>query len=261
MVDRPSGPSFPPIQPYVVPPITPPASGLAISPVDETGWMLAFEDGFRNGVDLMAWSYITGTALQGCMLWDATAVATSADGLTLSIFYDGMQWHGGGLQQRLSLNAMVTYYRVEARMRVPAAQGIGPIVAMIPQSGDSLPMLRVVEAPGSVKQQASASWHWVGPAGSQDDQTERATFVLDMTQWHVFTAEQTAAGFRYWIDGVPQSTPDSWEQNNNGLVSMIMMLGSFVAVASDAWYGGAPDGTTPLTYTSYTDYVRIWTPA
>lgn len=251
----------PPIFNSTAPLITPPASGLAMSPVDMTGWTLAFEDGFRNGVNLVAWSYVVGTALQGGMLWDSGAVAAGNAGLTLSVFFDGQIWHGGGLQQRASSDRTIAFHRSEVRIRVPAAQGIGPFVAMAPQSNASLPVLKMVEAPGFAKQQAAVSWHWIGPASAADDQTERAFFVLDMTQWHVFTAEHTAGGFKYWIDGVQQQTPGSWEQNNGGMVNVVMMLGSFVGSAGDAWYGGAPDGTTPLSYASYIDYVRIWTPS
>jgi len=83
---------------------------------------------------------------------------------------------------------------------------------------------------------------------------QRQYYSCDRTQWHVYTVEHTAAGYRFWIDGEAQQTPSAWDENNDTTHVMNFGIGAVAFPGGSDWFGGStrrrPTRTTSTSSTS-----------
>lgn len=239
-------------------PEPPPAGQPDGGPVDMTGWTLAFEDTFPGTtLDTGKWR-LDGTAPSGTppIHFNNDGAAVD-DGFIGTIWSEGGQWYGPGLQTWFGS----IEYRAEIKARIPRGNGVGPYFLMWPQNDDWPPELDIVECPGE-PDRVMTTWHWQGPGGNGDNQYVPLDTAVDRTEWHVYTVEHTVAGFRLWIDGEERSTPPEWNENNDATHVMNFGIGA-VAFPAGTWgaeWFGTIDDTTPDPYHFYVEYVRMWTP-
>jgi len=101
------------------------------------------------------------------------------------------------------------------------------------------------------------TWHWDHGSGHQYS----AMFTqVDRTQWHVYTVEHTAQGFRFWVDGQEQQLPAEWNANNDLTTKWNFGIGAvaYPPGSGGAGWFGATDSSTPDPYYFYVEYVRMW---
>jgi hypothetical protein len=234
---------------------TPPSSdgGVGPSPVDMTGWTMFFEDTFPGtSLDTSKWR-MYGTCPSGTppIYFNNDGIGVD-NGFIGAIWSSGGQWYGPGIQSY----AGEVYYRAEIKARVPKGNGLGPYFLMWPQTDEWPPEFDILEAPGDTGQ-VMTTWHWKDGGGNH--QYSAQYYSCDRTQWHVYTVEHTAAGYKFWIDGVPQLTPAAWDENNDTTHVMNFGIGAVAFPDGSAWFGGI-DETTPDPYHFYVEYVRMWSP-
>jgi hypothetical protein len=243
-----NSPLPPPASSGTPPPAPPPSTGL--SPVDMSGWSLAFEDTFAGtALDTSKWREY-GTAPSGSPpIYFNNAGISVHNGFVGTIWSSNGQWYGPGLQTYTGL----TYYRAEIRAQIPKGDGVGPYFLMWPQNNDWPPEFDLVEAPGATNR-VMTTWHWKDASGHA--QYDSQFYAVDRTGWHTYTVEHTSAGFRYWIDGVAQAIPAAWNQNSDTHV-MNFGIGAVAFPNGSSWFGGI-DSSTPNPYHFYVSYVRMW---
>lgn len=252
------------------PPPTSPPPPSSLEPPAPSGWTQQIYDDFRGtSLNGSIWKHRYGTGVpahNGGMLWDNSGVQTGTpSGLQMKIWKDSAgKWRGAGFQTGTKNNATgwesggwrAAEYQVAVRVRIPAAQGIGAYICMWPYEEAWPPEFDLIETPGKNKDQLMTTWHWRWPNG--EDRYESKIIPKDMTQWVVFVVRKQASKFRYWVDGIEQPVPASW---NTNVDNRPMALG-IASYASNgwAWYGGSPDASTPNPYYWFVDYVRVHSP-
>src|SRR5262249_55183303 len=127
-------------------------------------------------------------------------------------------------------------FQVEAR--VDPGHGTGPAIVLWPDNNSWPPEIDLLESPGGTGN-SYMTLHWAGPNG-ENDYTTVATNA-DPTQWHDYAVDWEPNQLTFYVDG--QSI---WSTTQN-IPNQPMGFGfaGFVAAASDTWYGGGPDASTP----------------
>jgi hypothetical protein len=227
------------------------------SPIDMTGWTPFFYDDFTGDhldTSTSHWKTYDYGPSNWDMQWNPEGISVN-NGLTLKIWWDGSHWNGPGLRTHQGL----VFYRAEIKAKVPAALGLGPYLVMWPQNDDWPPEFDILETPGDDPHHIMTTWHWRGPRGNANYYTSEHYSVDDTARWHVYTVEHTAKGFRFWIDGVAQAVPSSWNRHNDTTHVMTFGIGTFVARADtkDTWFGPPPNPASSP-YFAHVAYVAMW---
>lgn len=243
----------------------PPITALS-EPAAPAGWGEVFFDSFRGlTLDRYKWQILFGGGpnVTGTLIWDHGGIIVS-NGLTIRTWKDAAgAWRSGGIGQGNSVTApfqspLFAGYgdlQFSIRARLPKGKGVGAVFAAWPYTADQWPPeFDLLESPGADKASLLTTWHWVAnPTGVSK------AVALDLTQDHVYTARRTAGRWNYWIDGVEVAAPTEWAANPSTALLNVQISG-FVAKATDAWYGGAPDTTTPNPYDVHVSWVRVVAP-
>ena len=249
------------------------AAGVTPSPVDMTNWTLVFEDDFTGTTLNAAWWDLygnSGNAAGTSVVWDNAGLVVN-NGLQSSIFWDGTNWRGGGMQNggtQFSGNGFFNApnangllpYRAEVKAYVPYVgnggnAAFGPYFLMWPWNNVWGNEFDIAEYIFTGNNQTIATWHWNADNAPDD------SFVYGInnsTVYHVYTVECNPANtpqFRVWMDGTEVlGLPADWDANK-AAQPMVFGMGSVGAPANlpAGW------GTQPIT--SFISYVRMWQPA
>jgi beta-glucanase (GH16 family) len=258
------------------------ASGIPPEP----GWTLVWNDEFDgpdgSAVDSTKWTQETGNAgwgnnheLEYYTAGTANAVvqggnlvitATTQGASALQCQYGTCQYTSARMNTSGKFEQM--YGRFEARIKLPAGQGLWPAWWLLgddigsvgwPQCGE----VDIMENIGSTPGTNYGSLHGPGYSGGQD-LTGSYTLPGGATLWqdfHVYAAEWDSSSIQFFVDGVdyetrtPADVPagDTWVYDHPFFVILNVAVGGY--------WPGNPDSTTTFPQTMEVDYVRVYTKA
>lgn len=254
------------------------------APARAQGWKLAWADEFNGragaGIDEAKWTAETGGAGWGnreLQFYTARRRNASLDGrgsLAIRAFKEtpppGAEcWYGPCLYTSARLITKrkfeQRYGRFEARLRLPAGQGLWPAFWMLgadidsvgwPACGEIDIMENIGREPGTVH----GTLHGPGYSGAQG---VGAPFALPTGRrfadsFHTFAVEWEPRAIRWYVDGrLSQTrTPADLPAGARWVFDRPFFLILNVAVGGN-WPGG-PDATTTFPQTMLVDYVRVY---
>jgi beta-glucanase (GH16 family) len=154
--------------------------------------------------------------------------------------------------------------RVEARIRLPAGQGLWPAFWMLGQGFPSLHWpasgeLDIMENKGSEPNISSSAVH--GPGYSGDKALfHRQRVKSPLTDYHVFAIEWDANAVRFFVDDIPHYTltRDAIQRRGKSILDQPFFI--ILNLAVGGHFDGDPksDGIFPATM--LVDYVRVYRP-
>lgn len=223
----------------------------ACPPVDLPAYHEVFRDDF-NGASLHRgrWPVVYGGASSnGAFTWSAEDVAVWDGVLALGMTRGAAGWTAGGIRQD---GPGTLHGLFQACARMEAGKGVGPAILLWPASNTwPGPEVDILEAPDADRSRAFLTIHRRGEDGR--DAYEARGFALDVTRWHSYAVEWRPGLLRYFIDGVERFSTTQHVPREAGWLA----LQGHVASATENWYGGAPDGTTPARVRLLVDWVSI----
>jgi beta-glucanase (GH16 family) len=145
-----------------------------------------------------------------------------------------------------------TYGFVEARLRLPAGQGLWPAFWLLPATQESRPEIDVVEVLGHDPERAELHYHHLDERGKERSTgTDVVVPDLDDGGWHTFAVDWSPGRITWLVDG------RSWfEVTGDGVSAEPMYLVLNLAVGGD--WPGDPDETTSFPAAVEADWIRVW---
>jgi hypothetical protein len=150
-----------------------------------------------------------------------------------------------------------------------AMRGVGPFVAMRPAAGWGCEWTLFEVPDGGVAATAVHSDRTGrGSLSLSGDQFSQVRMNADVGAVHVIDARrtfrsvagQTAANFRYWLNGNEIGAQDAfWRDNPFAIDRLVFMATGFVAGPPARFYS-LPDATTPADSWTEISFLRIWAP-
>src|SRR5438445_12855900 len=255
--------------------------GATLQPPPAKGWTLVWSDEF-NGPDGSApdsskWTYDTGgkgwgnkelecytNRLQNAQVKSGNLVITAQkESITCS---DGVS--SSYTSARLKTQGLFSqaYGRFEARIKIPAGQGMWPAFWRLgnditsngwPKCGEVDIMEKLGKEPGT----RHGSLH--GPSTTSPTSDATAPFVLPAGQnfaddFHLYAAEWEPGTIRFYVDSSLYSTFNSsqWPAGGTWVFDHPFFIILNVAVGGD--WPGSPDNTTVFPQHMLVDYVRAY---
>jgi beta-glucanase (GH16 family) len=141
-----------------------------------------------------------------------------------------------------------TYGTVEARVRVPAGQGLWSALWMLPAFGDSRPEVDIIEVLGHETRKSYQSLHRENRDSKPFQHAERGSNLAD--GWHVYRLKWLPGELRWFIDGERVFTVKGEDVPDEP-----MYLIANLAVGGR--WPGSPDDSTEFPASMSVDYIRI----
>ena len=251
------------------------AIGLFFSPVlvqaeecqpaeELEGWTLIWSDDFSGDkLDLEKWEPIEKKDSHNNEKQYYLADHISVEGGNLCITatdepMDGKLYRSGRLRTRKEWNTG----RFEARLSLPATQGMWPAFWLVPShvgwpTGGEIDIL---EGYGSNPNKVSSAYHWGADWKGHKYLHHRYTTkdaddqpVKFHKEFHVYAAEWEPGEIRFYIDGDKHFVVTKDEASfHDTPMSVVLNL------AVGGWFDGDPDETTIFPQQLLVDYVRVW---
>jgi len=241
--------------------------GAAGSPVDATKWGHDLGDGCSSGN--CGWGnnekeYYTNAAdnvsLDG--QGNLRIVARTASGITC--YYGACRYTSGKITTRGKMNAAPG--RVEARLKLPAGQGLWPAFWMLgndfgtvgwPASGE----LDIMENKGSAPSTSSSAIHGPGYSGNTpfahaNTISAPATLADD---YHLYAVEWDAVGASFYVDGIMHYQVLRGDIQRYGTSILDKPYYIILNLAVGGNFDGDPASDSILPATMLVDYVRVYT--
>jgi beta-glucanase (GH16 family) len=228
------------------------------------GWSLVWSDEFdSSAINTTNWTYDTGGGGWGNSelenYTNRPENASAANGALMIMAkkesYGGNSYTSARLKSQ-NLRAF-TYGRIEARIKLPAAQGLWPAFWMLgssitqvgwPKCGE----IDIMEHINSVPL-VYGTMHW----DNNGHVSYGGNISCDVTQYHTYTLEWNSSSITWFLDG-----SQYWQGNiANNINSTDEFHAPFFIILNLAIGGswpGSPDGTTPFPDTMFVDYVRVY---
>jgi beta-glucanase (GH16 family) len=175
--------------------------------------------------------------------------------------YSSARIHSKGLQSFL-------YGRFEARIKLPAGQGIWPAFWMLPEfstyggwaSSGEIDIMESTNATQFTSGTIHYGGYWPNNTSNGNDYSPPG---FDKTQWHVYTVEWEPDQLRWYVDGQLFHTRDSWqwwseESGGNQRAPFDIPFHLLLNVAVGGNYPGPPNGATGFPMTMEVDWVRVY---
>ena len=250
-------------------------------PQGRSGWTLVWSDEFStqdgSSPDSTKWTYDLGgkgwgnhelesytNRKENARIENGNLVITAlkesytgADGVTRDYTSARLKTQGLFVQ---------SYGRIEARIKIPAGQGMWPAFWMLgediptvgwPKCGEIDIMENIGKEPGI----NHGSLH--GPSSTNSTSDLTATITLPAGQklsddFHVYTAEWEPGTVRFYLDAnlYATFTAAQWPAGGTWVFDHRFFLILNVAVGGD--WPGSPDATTVFPQTMLVDYVRVY---
>ena len=227
-------------------------------------WNLVWSDEFDStSINGSNWTYDTGGGGWGNgeleNYTNRAANASLQNGALLIVArkesYGGSSYTSARLKSQ-NLRSF-TYGRIEARLRLPAAQGLWPAFWMLgssinqvgwPKCGEIDVMEHINTVP---LVQGTMHWDYNGHVSSGGSTS------CDVTQYHVYSIEWNSGAITWFVDG-SQYWQGSIANNINGTDEFHAPFFIILNLAVGGSWPGNPDATTPFPDTVYVDYVRVY---
>lgn len=242
--------------------------GAAGAPVDPAKWVFDAGDGCAAGI--CGWGnnekeyYTNGTdnvSLDG--QGHLAIVARSAPAISVSCYYGPCQYTSAKISTRGKMNAAPG--RVEARIRIPAGQGLWPAFWMLgndfstvgwPASGE----LDIMENKGSAPNTSSSAIH--GPGYSGNTPFAHANTIGPATladDYHVYAVEWNAEYARFYVDGSMHYSVLRADIQRYGASILDKPYYVILNLAVGGNFDGDPGSAAIFPATMLVDYVRVYT--
>jgi Beta-glucanase/Beta-glucan synthetase len=234
-----------------------------------SGWKLAWSDEFDgSSIDRSNWTYDLGASGWGnaemeCYT-DRPENSRIEDGCLVvearKEYYQGSKYTSARLKSQ-GLRSF-TYGRIEARIKVPAGQGLWPAFWMLGESitTKSWPgcgEIDVMEYIGKEPEHVFGTAHGPGYSGSAGRGGHTSVDSGVASDFHVFAVEWGADEIRWFCDG------DEYfklSKADLGSKTWVFDSPSFVILnlAVGGYWPGYPDGSTAFPARMLVDYVRVY---
>jgi beta-glucanase (GH16 family) len=161
--------------------------------------------------------------------------------------------HGGRayVSARINTDGNFTqqYGRFEARMKVPAGQGLWPAFWLLPATGAWPPEIDIMETVGSQPTTVYLTHHWgtVSNVMSHGTTWSGPDFTAD---YHRFAVQWSGSRVDWLVDDVVRFTSTSNFPHEPMYIILNMAVGGFLP--------GPPNGTTPFPSSTLVDWVRVY---
>ena len=253
-------------------------------PLSPAGWTLVWSDEF-NGPDGSApdpskWTYDTGgkgwgnnelecytRRLQNAQIKGGNLVITAQQESTPFACSDGSLNNYTSARLKTQGLSSQVYGRFEARIKIPAGQGMWPAFWMLgnnistagwPTGGEIDIMENIGREPGTVH----GSLH--GPSTTNRTSDATSIFTLPAGQafaddFHVYAIEWETGVVRFYADGnlYATFTQSQWPAGGTWVFDHPFFIILNVAVGGN--WPGSPDSTTVFPQPMLVDYVRVYT--
>jgi beta-glucanase (GH16 family) len=159
-----------------------------------------------------------------------------------------------------------TYGRFEARIKIPAGQGIWPAFWMLGNDIESVHWpkcgeIDIMENIGKEPEAVHGSLH--GPSSSEPTSDQTSTFKLPAGQnfaddYHIFAVEWDATTVKFFVDSMNYASfsKDKWPDGGTWVFDHPFFIILNVAVGGD--WPGPPDATSKFPQQMRVDYVRVY---
>ena len=246
-------------------------------------WRLIWSDEFNGpagaGIDTNKWTAQVGGNGWGNGEWEFYTVSPRNAFLDghgcldiVALEYPAFTFetrHGSGAYSSARFTTArkfsVKYGRIEARIKIPAGQGLWPAFWMLgenvasvrwPQCGE----VDIMENPGWAPDTVWGSLHGPGYSGGQD---RTAQFHLKNKErfadnFHVFAVEWEENEIRWYVDGqlYERRTPADLPPGTKWVYNQPFFL--LLNLAVGGYWPGNPDPTTKFPAVMAVDYVRVY---
>jgi beta-glucanase (GH16 family) len=258
-------------------------------------WKLVWNDEFdrsgdnldTNGIDLDKWGYQLGTGSQyGLDGWgnleqqyyrpDNVSVDADTGMLTISAkkeTYEGKPYTSGRIYTEPTFSQ--TYGKFEAKMKLPAGEGVWPAFWMMPKdskyggwaaSGE----LDIMEARGRLPEEVGGTIHYGRSAPNNKATGDEYHFPEgeDITGFHTYGVEWEPGEIRWYVDGNLYQTLNNWDSWGTGLPAKYAYPAPFdepfymimnLAIGGN-YDGGRIPAEGDLPAEMLVDYVRVYEP-
>jgi beta-glucanase (GH16 family) len=234
----------------------------------DTGWNLAWSDEFNGtNINTSNWKYETGGDGWGnneLEYYTNRSENARIENGNLVIEarkenYNGMNYTSARLKSQGLKNW--TYGKVEARMKLPAGQGVWPAFWMLGEniSQVSWPKCGEIDIMEHINNESAihGTIHWDSTGNNTHAQYGAASPNIDVTQYHVYSIEWDASSIKWFVDGT-QYLEANIANNINGTEEFHKPFFILFNLAVGGNWPGNPDGSTPFPAKMYVDYVRVY---
>lgn len=257
-----------PVAPPTTPVTTPTLTGLTPPPVTGT-WSTVFEDDFSGSTLASVWvphQYWNTGATQGCGVEEDEPSSVSVAGGMLQLtanqvvsgstttYTSGLVQAGGIEGETTSSPAAFLYGYAEARILIPAGQGLWPAFWMMPESSittgvdhdndGEIDVMEVLDGSPNVV------YGTVHQNGAQSQVTDTSSVPLT-AGWHTYAVNWEPGSITWYIDGTAYGT------YTGPLVPSTPMYPIFDLAVGGSW-GGMPNAATVFPATMDVSGIQIW---
>jgi beta-glucanase (GH16 family) len=256
--------------------------GATLQPPPASGWTLVWSDEF-NGADgstpdSSKWTYDTGGKGWGnqeleCYTNRPQNAQIKGGDLVITAQKEGITCSDGASNNytsaRLKTQGLFSqvYGRFEARIKIPAGQGMWPAFWMLgnnitsagwPTCGEIDIMENIGREPGTIH----GSLH--GPSTTSPTSDTSAAFSLPAGQnfaddFHLYAVEWEPGTVRFYVDTNLYETVNQSQWPSSGTWEFNHPFFIILNVAVGGTWPGSPDTTTQFPQQMLVDYVRVYT--
>ena len=161
------------------------------------------------------------------------------------------------------------YGRIEARIRLPAGQGLWPAFWLMPQddvygswaASGEIDIMEAVNLGGSGGNDVHGTIHYGGQWPDNVSTGSHYTVAGDATtEFHVYALEWDATELRWYVDDVLYAMENAWYTPTAGFPAPFdQHFYIILNVAVGGNFPGAPNASTTFPVTMEVDYVRVYT--
>lgn len=214
-------------------------------------WKLIWEDSFshldKTKWNIVEWESNKNQELQYYLPNNVTAKDGKLNIVTKNEEHQGKPFTSGAITTKGLFS--FKYGRVDVRAKLPGeGKGLFPAIWMLPQSGDSLPEIDIMEYIG---QKPTELWHVLHYKNG--GQKRIYTSVVESTiqdGFHTFSIEWYPDHINWLIDNRATFTTDTYVPN----IPMFL----YINTAIGGTWSGAPTKDIPFPKTMFIDYVHVY---
>lgn len=243
-------------------------------PSDATFWADDFDGSAGSVPDVTKWNRVVGLRAQGNSSLEtyvaANAVLDGLGHLALTAKFED-SGSGGDLRHYTSgwvdshLLFSATHGSIQARIKIPAGQGLWPAFWMMPPvnlgDGSEHAEPDIMEILGSQPKTLYQSIHGPTVSGTPHTYSKMTTVTAAgslANDFHVYGMDWSPDSIEFSLDGVVNVTYTPADLTADQLWYYEQPFYPILNMAVGGTWPGSPDGTTVFPATTLVDWVRIW---